>query len=219
MKISKHKLIKESGQTGFRPEILEKVWHLMNILEGIYAHPFLKDKLVLKGGTALNLFIFGLPRLSVDIDLNYIGQQNRSEMLKERLLIEKSMEAVFYRENLSVKRIPIKHAGGKWQLKYPSVLTAQGNLEVDLNFMFRIPLWEDQKLSSQVVGDHQIHAIPVLNLHELAAGKLAALFARHASRDLFDIHHLFTKTSVHREPLRLGFVLYLAMSSIKNLSR
>ncbi|MEM7174732.1 MAG: nucleotidyl transferase AbiEii/AbiGii toxin family protein [Chlamydiota bacterium] len=216
MKISKQRLIRESGQTGFRPEILEKVWRLMNVLEGIYAHPFLKDKLVLKGGTALNLFIFDLPRLSVDIDLNYIGKQSREEMLKQRPLVEKNMEAVFYRENLSIRRIPTKHAGGKWQLKYPSVLTAQGNLEIDLNFMFRVSLWENQRLSSQVVGNHQIHNIPVLNLHELAAGKLTALFARHAARDLFDMHHLFTKVAIDQEQLRFGFILYLAMSSIKS---
>jgi len=37
MKIFKDLLIRESNQTGFRPEILEKVWHLMNVLEGINA--------------------------------------------------------------------------------------------------------------------------------------------------------------------------------------
>lgn len=51
MKISKELLIKESSQTGFRAEILEKVWRLMNVLEGINAHPFLQGRLVLKGGT------------------------------------------------------------------------------------------------------------------------------------------------------------------------
>ena len=52
----------------------------MAILDGISAHPFLKERLVLKGGTALNLFFFDLPRLSVDIDLNYIGQLDRQDM-------------------------------------------------------------------------------------------------------------------------------------------
>ncbi|HXN21293.1 MAG TPA: nucleotidyl transferase AbiEii/AbiGii toxin family protein [Candidatus Dormibacteraeota bacterium] len=47
----------------------------------ILKHSFLRNKLVLKGGTALNLFYLDLARLSVDIDLNYIG---REEMLSER---------------------------------------------------------------------------------------------------------------------------------------
>ena len=74
MQTSETRIIERSLETGFRPEIMEKVWHLMAILDGISVHPFLKDRLVLKGGTALNLFFFDLPRLSVDIDLNYIGQ-------------------------------------------------------------------------------------------------------------------------------------------------
>lgn len=216
MKISKELLIKESSRTGFRVEILEKVWQLMNVLEGINAHPFLQERLVLKGGTALNLFIFDLPRLSVDIDLNYIGMPDREGMLNERPLVEKSMEAVFQRQNLIIRRVPTKHAGGKWQLKYQGVLGTQGNLEVDLNFMFRIPLWNIQKRSSKIAGHHQIHGIRVLDFHELAAGKLTALFARNASRDLFDVHHLLTKTQYNSEQLRLAFVLYVGMSSIKN---
>jgi hypothetical protein len=46
-------------------------------------HSFLRGKLALKGGTALNLFYLGLKRLSVDIDLNYIGHVDRDGMLAE----------------------------------------------------------------------------------------------------------------------------------------
>lgn len=70
MKISRERLLAEAEATGFRAEILEKVIHLFGLLEGFRSHPFLKDRLALKGGTALNLFFFDLPRLSVDIDLN-----------------------------------------------------------------------------------------------------------------------------------------------------
>ena len=47
MEISKKELLREALETGFRPEIMEKVWHLMAILDGISIHPFLKDRLVL----------------------------------------------------------------------------------------------------------------------------------------------------------------------------
>ncbi|KAF3362480.1 hypothetical protein PHSC3_000953 [Chlamydiales bacterium STE3] len=57
MKISKELLIRESSHTGFRVEILEKVWHLMNILEGINVHPFLQERLVLKGGELPSTFL------------------------------------------------------------------------------------------------------------------------------------------------------------------
>jgi len=92
--------------------------------------------LVLKGGTALNLFFFDLPRLSVDIDLNYIGQLDRQEMLLERPEVEKALEAIFQRDGLSVRRIPEKHAGGKWQLRYASVLGGNGNLDPSLTVSY-----------------------------------------------------------------------------------
>ena len=72
MRISKERLSSEAEGTGFRAEVLEKVIHLLNLLETLHKHPFLKNRLALKGGTALNLFLFDVPRLSVDIDLNYV---------------------------------------------------------------------------------------------------------------------------------------------------
>lgn len=56
-----------AADTGFRAEILEKVVRLLSMLSGIRAHPFLSRRVALKGGTALNLFYFDLPRLSVDM--------------------------------------------------------------------------------------------------------------------------------------------------------
>ena len=56
VRISREKLLAEANATGFRPEVVEKVIHLLNLLEGFQAHPYLKSKLALKGGTALNLF-------------------------------------------------------------------------------------------------------------------------------------------------------------------
>ncbi|OGL49853.1 MAG: hypothetical protein A2161_03515 [Candidatus Schekmanbacteria bacterium RBG_13_48_7] len=47
-------------------------------------HPFLKKCFVLKGGTALNIFYFDKPRLSVDADLNYIKSIDKMRMLKDR---------------------------------------------------------------------------------------------------------------------------------------
>ena len=41
-------------------------------------HPFLGTRMALKGGTALNLFVLDFPRLSVDIDLNYVGSSDRA---------------------------------------------------------------------------------------------------------------------------------------------
>lgn len=142
-----------------------------------------------------------------------MGKLDRQEMLRERPEIEKALEAVFEREGLNIRRIPEKHAGGKWQLRYASVLGGNGNLEVDLNFMFRMPLFEIHKQHSHSIGKKKTKEIALLDIHELGAGKLSALFGRRASRDLFDAHQLLTKCSLDIEKLRLASLVYSAMGS------
>jgi hypothetical protein len=68
----------------------------------------------------LNLFVIRRPRLSVDIDLNYIGAPGREDMLADRPGIEQAAQAVFSREGFAVRRVPNEHAGGKWRLSYQS---------------------------------------------------------------------------------------------------
>ena len=51
MTVSREKLQAEAMATGYRPEVLEKVIHLLNLLEGLRSHPFLRGRLALKGGT------------------------------------------------------------------------------------------------------------------------------------------------------------------------
>jgi hypothetical protein len=198
--------------TGFRAEMVEKVLHLLNLLDALNSHPFLKGKWVLKGGTALNMFMLDLPRLSMDIDLNYIGTLDREGMLMDRPKLEQAALAVFSREGFTTKRVPDEHAGGKWRLSYQSFTGQSGNLEVDLNFMFRQPLWNIQIADSHPFGDFQAKSIPVLDLHELAAGKLAALLARGQARDLFDCHRILNMIDLERDRLRIAFVVYGGMN-------
>lgn len=213
MKFSRELLVRKAQQRGFRPEILEKVFQLLHLLTSFLNHPYLRDRIVLKGGTALNLFYFDVPRLSVDIDLNYIGSIERETMLQERPLVEEAVQAVCSREGFTVRRQPPEHAGGKWSLRYDSGLGQGGNLDVDLNFMFREPLFSTVRMGSRLsVGSSRIEGVPVLDIHELAAGKLAALLSRQASRDLFDVHLLFKQRELDIQKLRLAFVVYGAMS-------
>ncbi|MDR1964581.1 MAG: nucleotidyl transferase AbiEii/AbiGii toxin family protein [Planctomycetaceae bacterium] len=174
----------------------------------------MKSKLVLKGGTAINLFLLDIPRLSVDIDLNYIGMIDRNKMLEDRTKMDQAFNAVFSREGFVVKRFPEEHAGGKWRLKYQSFTGQNGNIEVDLNYMFRLPLWEVQKRDSHLLGQYQAKNIPLLDIHELTAGKLAALLARHQVRDLFDCSQIMKEHFIDREKLRLAFVVYGGMNRI-----
>jgi hypothetical protein len=59
----------------------------------------------------VNLFVLNMPRLSVDIDLNYVGALNREKMLSDRPRIEQAAHAVFSREGFIVNRSPSSLAG------------------------------------------------------------------------------------------------------------
>ncbi len=98
--------------------MLEKVAHLLGLLGALQIRPFLKGKLGLKGGTVLNLFIFDVPRLSVDSDLNYVGTEDREGKLAEPPKVEQAVQAILAREELTVRRMPEEHAGGTWSLRY-----------------------------------------------------------------------------------------------------
>ena len=212
MRLSRERLDREAKATGFRVEILEKVALLLDLLDGFDRHPYLKGRLALKGGTALNLFIFDAPRLSIDIDLNYVGQLDREAMLAERPKVDRALGAVCGRAGITIDRTPGAHAGGKWRLRYGSADGRNASLELDVNYMLRAPLWDPVHASARSVGTLPTPTFPILDIHEVAAGKLAALFARRASRDLFDAHQLLLRGGLDPQRLRIAFVVYGAMN-------
>ena len=194
MKFGAEEIQQHAAALGFRPDSLEKVFRLLSLLETLRSNAFLRPRVALKGGTALNLFLFDVPRLSVDIDLNYVGSANRDTMLADKPKVEQAIQAVCSREGLTVKRVPTEHAGGKWRLTFTNAAGSSERLEVDLNYMLRAPLWPVTTLDSKAVGPAIAKGIAVVDRHELAAGKLAALCSRNASRDIFDAHELLGRT-------------------------
>jgi hypothetical protein len=97
------------------------------------------------------------------------------------------------------------HAGGKWRLAYTTAPGRQISIEVDVNFMLRTPLWSPVSRDSHPIGGDRTTQILTVDDHELAAGKLAALMARSASRDIFDARELLRRPGLNRAKLRLGF--------------
>lgn len=210
LKISDFELRQEAKARGYRPEMLEKVYHLLELLEEFMAVPYLSDRLALKGGTAINLFCTDqFPRLSVDLDFNYIGSADREIMQQEKPELETILLDICKRRQYELHRNPRSHAGGKTVLVYKSLMGTKGRLEIDLNYVYRMPLWNTEWRSSPVWP--KATNVKVLDIHELAAGKLNALLEREVSRDLFDSHQLLTKWPLDVEKLRLAFTVYAGM--------
>jgi predicted nucleotidyltransferase component of viral defense system len=212
MSLSREDLERLAADVGFQPAVLDKVLRLLSLLEALRGHPYLGPRLALKGGTALNLFVLDLPRLSVDIDLNYVGALERETMLAERPVLEQAVRAVCSREGLALRRSPGDFAGGKWRLQYEQAAGGPSALELDLNFLLRQPLWPPVVRDSLSFGPWSARGISVVDEHELAAGKLTALLSRQTSRDVFDAHAVLGLGRLQPERLRLAFVVYGAAS-------
>lgn len=179
-------------ETGFQPDVLEKTLRLIDLLQEISRDAVLSNRLVLKGGTALNHFCLAPERLSVDIDLNYVGSLSRASMISERPDVEAALQSLLSLQGYNVRRLPENHVGGKWVLRFSSVFGFGGTLSLDLNYMARQPLFGTARMSSHPLGKVQVDGVLVLNIHEIIAGKIVALIARNAARDLFDARRILS---------------------------
>ena len=181
-----------ADDTGHQPGTLEKALRLLDLLREIARDRILSDRLVLKGGTALNLFHLGLDRLSIDIDLNYVGALDRAVMETERPALNAALDRLLASQGYGVRHKPDEHAGGKWLACYASALGGNATLELDVNYMARQPLFGMARMGSLPLGGMRASDVLVLDLHEIVAGKLVALVDRHAARDLFDARRILS---------------------------
>ncbi len=161
MKFDRSGFTATAKATGFQADSLEKVLRLRELLNEFQKHSFLRGKLVLKGGTALNLFYLGLKRLSVDIDLNYIGHVDREAMLAERPDIIKAVEQIATGLGYKLQNGIDDHALREWYLGYFNHAGAQDRLQVEINFLMRACALAPRTLPAVSLLDSQPCEFPV----------------------------------------------------------
>jgi predicted nucleotidyltransferase component of viral defense system len=185
-------------QTGFDPHNVEKVLRLKELLREFLRHPFLKEKLVLKGGTGVNVFLLQLPRLSVDIDLNYIGQVDRDRMQAERPEVERAVEQIAlglgYRLGAGKNDWALK----EFHLSFNNHAKRADHLQVEVNFLMRVCALPPQSRKAIQLADETPCEFPVLAIEELMAGKLKAMIERSHPRDLYDLYR-FSQAGVRHD--------------------
>lgn len=181
-----------ASETGYQPGTLEKALRILGLLQEIAEDPILSRRLALKGGTALNLFHLDLDRLSVDVDLNYVGALDRVAMESDRPAVDVAINRLLASQGYSVRHRPDAHAGGKWLFRYMSALGGSAVLELDVNYMARQPLFGVTRMASRPLGGVRASNVLVLDLHETVAGKIVALVDRRAARDLFDARRILS---------------------------
>jgi predicted nucleotidyltransferase component of viral defense system len=198
-----------SDRTGYNARSLQKQMVLLNLLKELSGHPKLRRAYALKGGTALNIFWLDFPRLSVDLDFNYIGSPDLSAMREERDDLEKQIRRVIESTGITVDHIAKYHAGGKWRLRAPSAFGGNISLELDLNYLMRVPVWNVVEKDAYVLDDDFKVKYITVDIHELYAGKIKALLDRSAARDLFDVHYLAMNPDIVTiDKLRKNVILF-----------
>ena len=193
---------------------LEKVIRLSNILEFLVSNDNLKGKVVLKGGTAINLTVFDMPRLSVDIDLDYCINSDKDTMMADRAVI--GQEILGYMQSNGYTLHPSSkntHALDSMVFSYLNAGGNNDNIKIEINYMMRTHILEPltRKTSVPFIEEVDVYALSPL---ELFGSKIKALIERAAPRDMYDVNRMI-KQKIFKDDrmdtLRKIVVFYLAV--------
>ena len=161
----------------------------------------------LKGGTAINLFVRNLPRLSVDIDLMYLPVNERPEALADIDAAMKRIKAVAFAELPNVRVTENVHDGAILRL----LVMAEGTqVKIEVSPVLRGVVHEPATLpvTEAVEEVFGFAETSVVSFEDLFAGKLVAALDRQHPRDLFDVRGLLANEGLSAD-LREAFIVYL----------
>ena len=170
---------------------------------------FRGGEFALKGGTALNLFVQDMPRLSVDIDAVFIQHDlDRDDALAAIMAALETVKARLEKRGLTVR---IRVSGAT---REPTLTVTNGisSVKVEVNPVFRGTVLPVARRSLVPPARDLFTSdleLPVLEIDELYGGKLVAALDRQHPRDLFDVDAMFERFGL---PARFidCFVVYLA---------
>ena len=190
---NKQTLSQQAQELGFVRDTLEKMLRLADILGIISSDPLLSVALALKGGTAINLTVFNLPRLSIDIDLDYTRNNSRDEMLKDRegitAILRRYMAAEGY--ELSEKS-KFFHSLDSFVYIYANSAGVRDNIKIEINYSIRCHILPFVSRPIETLGIFNQTSILSVAPIEIFASKIVALLTRSAARDLYDMSNMVT---------------------------
>jgi len=173
--------------------------------------PFIRqfNCFALKGGTAINLFVRDMPRLSIDIDLTYLPIEPRSIFLTN---INKALEELAEELKSAEYYVAKRYSQKEKSLIKLIVGNDEVEIKIEPNLVLRGTVFsaEERSLSPRVEDEFlQSQKLTLVSLADLYAGKICAALDRQHPRDLFDIKLLFENEGI-TEQIRQAFVVYLA---------
>lgn len=171
-----------------------------------------EPRFALKGGTAINLFVRDLPRLSVDIDLTYLPLDNRDAALTA---IEDGLKGIAGNITRVLAGASVNATPGEGDCIQRLQVSAGGvSIKVEVSPVLRGSVLKPKEMPvmDSVADQFGYIETKVLALEELYAGKLVAALDRQHPRDLFDVMMLLENEGITPELIDL-FVIYLISSN------
>lgn len=162
----------------------------------------------LKGGTAINLFVRDMPRLSVDIDLTYLPLESRPISLAA---ITAALSRIAQRISTILRNTTVDELKDAQGNVLKLMVLRQGvKIKIEVSPVMRGSLLTPvtMGINPQVESQFSYASMPVLDWHELYAGKLCAALNRQHPRDLYDVSILLEHEGI-TDKLMNVFMVYL----------
>lgn len=183
----------------------QQVSLLLQVLPEVAKEPVF----ALHGGTAINLFVRDMPRLSVDIDLTYIPIEDRKTSFKNIIeslgQIKAKLEKILPEATITLKEETLKL----------QITTVNAQIKLEVNQINRGVMDDTVTLSLCEKTQEEFDAfcaIQVVPLGQLYGGKICAALDRQHPRDLFDVKYLLENEGFTEE-IKKGFILFLLCSN------
>ena len=163
----------------------------------------------LKGGTAINLFIRDMPRLSVDVDLTYVPVADRKTSLRK---ISAALRRIAGNIESGIRgaRVSSSALHGESHITKLVVRADEVQIKIEVTPVLRGCVYDPapMSVSARVEDQFGFAEIQVVSFPDLFAGKIVATLDRQHPRDLFDVRGLLAHEGIGDE-LRSAFLIYL----------
>lgn len=163
----------------------------------------------LKGGTAINMFVRPMPRLSVDIDLTYVPIEDRKHTFEKMNGALENIATKIEKTVLGTKVQKTKRVGGVLKLV---VVSSDGNIKIEPNEVLRGTITKPHRMDLVKEAEKLFElstSISVVPLPDLYGGKICAALDRQHPRDLFDIKILLDHEGF-TDDIRKAFLVFLS---------
>ena len=191
IELTRKQVVAIADKYSFTATNVEKVIRLCGILDDLNTIESFKGKLALKGGTAINLVLIpGLPRLSVDLDLDLAIDCSKEEMLMLRQQLDESLSAYCIEQGYTLDKRE-SYSLCSYELLYDTVTGSRDKIKLDINYLARCHVFDPMVSSISHPFFNDIH-IKVFHLQavEIFGSKMGAFFERTKPRDLYDLYSL-----------------------------